>query len=705
MRPVALLAVTVITVGFTLTSHAAEEAAPKPPVARRTETASTLHGDRRVDEYAWLRDKTSPDVIAYLEAENAYADATMVPRKALEQKLYDEMLARIKQTDMSVPYRKGGYLYYSRTEEGKQYPIYCRKKEGTGASEEVLLDGNALAVGKSFWSLGSFAVSDDANWLAYATDTTGYRQYVLEVKNLRDGRLLDLRRERVTSVAWAADNRSLFFTTEDETTKRSDHLFRMAIDEPAAAVELLDEPDERFSVHVSRTRSDAYVVAEIGSLTSSEARVLPAGTPQGRFEVVEPRRPDIEYDVDHRGDRFYIRVNDTGRNFRLVTAPVTSPGRAGWTELVPHRAEVMLEGILLFADHLVLYEREQALPHLTVRAFSDGASHRVAFPEAVYSTFPSGNPEFDTKVLRYSYQSFVTPSSVYDYDMGARSATLLKRTEVLGGYDPTLYTSERIHATAPDGVRVPVSLVYRKDVARDGSAPLYLNGYGSYGYPVSVSFSSSRVSLLDRGVVMAYAHIRGGGDLGKPWHDDGRMLRKRNTFTDFIAAAEHLVANKYGAKGRLVIEGGSAGGLLMGAVANMRPDLFQAVVLQVPFVDVINTMLDESLPLTVAEFEEWGNPKNKAEYDYIRTYCPYTNIAPKAYPSMLVKTSLNDSQVSFHEPAKYVARMRATRTDANPLVFKINMGAGHGGASGRFDRLREVAFDYAYMLWQMGIAP
>jgi oligopeptidase B len=702
MRMAAAGVVAAITVGIAVTITAADEPKPKPPVAKKVEQAGILHGERRVDEYAWLRDKGNPEVIAHLEAENAYADAVLAPFKALEQQLYDEMLGRIKQTDMSVPYRKGGFRYYTRTEDGKQYPIYCRQADRSDAPEEVLLDGNALAVGHPFWSLGAFAVSDDARWLAFATDTTGYRQYVLQIKDLKNGTLLDWRRERVTSVAWAADNATVFFTTEDATTKRSDRLLRVNTGRLSEVTELYHEADERFSVGVGRTRSEAYLVAEIGSLTSSEARVLPANTPAAAWTTIEPRRPDVEYDVDHRGDRFYIRVNDTGRNFRLVTAPVDSPGKTTWAELVPHRDGVMLQGALLFKDFLVLYEREHALPQMAVRPFDGGPAHRVAFPEAVYTVFPSNNPEFDTRTLRYSYQSLMTPSSVYDYDMASRAAVLLKRQDVLGGYDPDRYTSERVHATAADGTRIPVSIVYRKDTRRDGTAPLYLGGYGSYGIPQNATFSSNRVSLLDRGVVMAYAHIRGGGDLGKPWHDAGRMLNKKNTFTDFIAAAEFLLAGKYGARERFVIEGGSAGGLLMGAVANMRPDLFEAVILQVPFVDVINTMLDESLPLTVAEFEEWGNPKNKPEYDYIKTYSPYDNITARAYPAMLVKTSLNDSQVGFHEPAKYVARMRATRTDTNPLVFKINMGAGHGGASGRFDRLREVALDYAFMLWHMG---
>ena len=685
----------------------AEEAdeTPAPPVAKKVEKVDIVHGERRVDDYAWMKDKGNPGVIAYLEAENRYTDATMKPFAAFGEALYKEMLARIKQTDLSVPYRRLGYYYYSRTEEGKQYSILCRKKGSLEAPEEVMLDGNARAEGHSFWSIGSLEVSDDGSLLAFAEDVTGYRQYTLRVKDLRSGAILPFSRERVTSVAWAADNRRLFYTVEDARTKRSHRLYRLRVDAATGDDPLLyEEKDDRFGLDVGRSRSGAYIVANTSSLTTSEVRVLRADAADASFVTIEPRTPGVKYDVDHRGELFYIRVNDTGRNFRIVTAPVERPARANWTELVPHRASVMLWGLLLFKNHLVLVELENALTQLSVRDLTDRTAHRVAFPEPLFTAFPSANPEFDTTVVRYSYQSFLTPSSVYDYDMSSRQQTLLKQTEVLGGYDKTQYAMERAWATASDGVKVPVSLVYRRNVARDGTAPVYLTGYGSYGFPSFVSFSSNRLSLLDRGVVVALAHIRGGGDLGKPWHDEGRMMKKRNTFTDFIAVADFLVAQKYGARDRLVIEGGSAGGLLIGAVINLRPDVARAAILQVPFVDVINTMLDETAPLTVAEFEEWGNPRNKDEYDYIKTYCPYTNLAAKAYPAMLVKTSLNDSQVLFHEPTKYVAKLRSLRTDANPLIFKVNMGAGHGGSSGRYDRLREVAFDYAFMLWQMGVA-
>jgi oligopeptidase B len=675
--------------------------APRPPVAKKVEHVATMHGESRVDPYHWLRDKGNPEVIAHLEAENAYTHAVMKPTEPLQATLYAEMLGRIKQTDLSVPYLQRGYYYYSRTEEGKQYAIHCRKKGSLDAPEEVILDGNELAEGQPFFSLRALEVSDDNRLLAYSTDYTGFRLYTLRVRDLRTGKDLPDTRETVTSIAWAADNRTLFYGVED-AAKRSYRIHRMRLG--GADDDLVyEEADERFRVAIDRTRSLDYLLLTSSSHTSSEVRYLRAADAGGAFGLLAPRQQDTEYYVDHRGDRFYIRVNDTGRNFRLVTAPVATPAPEHWTEVVPHRADVMLQGVLLFKDFLVLTEREQALTQMAVTDLRTGAAHRVAFPEPVYSAFPEANPEFDARALRYVYTSFVTPHSVYDYDMASRERTLLKETEVLGGYDRTLYVSERIHAPAPDGVQVPVSLVYRKDVARDGTAPMHLAGYGAYGIPANVVFNSNRLSLLDRGVVMALAHIRGGSDLGQQWHDDGRMMKKMNTFTDFIAVADHLVAQKYGARDRLVIEGGSAGGLLIGAVVNLRPDLARAAVLQVPFVDVINTMLDETLPLTVGEFEEWGNPRNKAHYDYMKQYCPYMNLQARAYPAMLVTTSLNDSQVMYWEPAKYVARLRTLKSDDRPLIFRINMAAGHGGASGRYDRLREVAFDYAFMLWQMGV--
>ncbi|MGE0455670.1 MAG: S9 family peptidase [Vicinamibacteria bacterium] len=674
-----------------------------PPAAERRPVRSVVHGEERVDDYAWLRDKDAPEVTAYLEAENAWADSLMQPRAALQEALYAEMLGRIQETDMSVPWRQGAHFYYSRTEQGRQYPIYCRKHRSLEAEERVILDLNLLAEGKSFMALGDFAVSDDARRLAYTTDDTGFRQYTLFVKDLETGALIEKVAEKVGSVEWAADDRTLFYSVEEESTKRQYRLFRHEIGEAAHDL-VYEEPDLAFNVGVGRTRSREWLVLGISSLTTSEARVLRAAEPLGQWRLVAPRVPEQEYDLDHHGEHFYIRANDTGRNFRLVKAPVASPDRSSWVELTPHRADVMLEGVDLFRNHCVLYEREDGLPQMRITDLRSGESHRLAFPEPVYSAFAGPNAEFDSRLLRYAYQSLVTPSSVFDYDMDGRSAALLKQQPVLGGYDASAYRSERVWATALDGVRIPISLVYRVGFERDGRAPGFLYGYGSYGYPMPISFSSNRVSLLDRGVVFAIAHVRGGGEMGKAWHDAGRLANKINSFTDFMVAAEHLVVEGYTSHDRLIAEGGSAGGLLMGAVANLGPGLFKAIVSKVPFVDVINTMLDETLPLTVGEYEEWGNPKLEADYRRMRAYCPYSNLQRQDYPAMLVKTSLNDSQVMYWEPAKYVAKLRTLKTDSNPLLLKTNMGAGHGGASGRYDALRETAFDYAFMLWQWGLA-
>jgi oligopeptidase B len=698
-KPIVFLSL-MSTLPFSVT--APSEAAAVPPVARKVPKVDTVHGDRRQDDYFWLRDKANPEVAAYLEAENAYTDAVLKPTEAFQDALYKEMLGRIKETDEDVPYRKGGFFYYSRTETGKQYPIYCRKQGSLDAPEQVTLDLNALAEGKKFISLGAYAVSDDGSRLAYSTDDTGFRQYTLYVKDLATGKTSPQVAEKVGSVAWAADNKTLFYTVEEDKTKRQYRLYRHALDQAAHDL-VYEEADQSFSIGVYRTRSQEYLILGLGSLTTSEARFLPANEPTGEFKVVAPRIHDQEYDVEHHGHAFYIRVNDTGRNFRLVKAPVTSPDRPSWREMVAHRPDVMLENVDFFKNHYVLSEREHGLQQFRVTDLRTNASHRIEFPEPAYSAFGAANPEFDTTQFRYRYQSLVTPASQFDYDMDKRTATLLKEQPVLGGYDRTQYATERLFATAADGVKVPISIVYKKGLKRDGQAPLYLYAYGSYGFPLTVTFSSNRLSLIDRGVTVALAHIRGGGDLGKAWHDDGRMMKKKNTFTDFIACAEHLIAEKYASADRLVIEGGSAGGLLMGAVTNMRPDLFNAVISKVPFVDVINTMLDESLPLTIGEFEEWGNPKVKAEYDYMKTYCPYTNLAAKAYPALLVKTSFNDSQVMYWEPAKYVAKLRTLKTDTHPLLLKTNMAAGHGGASGRYDFLREVALDYAFLLTQVGV--
>jgi len=651
------------------------------------------------DDYFWLRERENPAVRAYLEAENAYCDSVLGPLQPLREHLYREMLARIQETDMSVPYREGAYFHYSRTEEGLQYPILCRKRGSLDAPEEVVLDLNAEARGHSFMSLGVYTFSDDGTRLAYSLDNTGFREYTLHVKDLTTGQALAGDVPRAGSAAWSADGATVLYTVEDDA-KRPYRLYRRAIGAGEPAL-LFEESDEHFRLSVGKTRSRAFLIALSGSHTTTECRFAPADRPEGEWRVIATREAEHEYDVDHHGSDFYIRTNSGGRNFRLVTAPVGDPSRARWTEIVPHRPDVMLEGVELFRHHAVLVEREGGLPHFTVRDLRTGDAHRVTFPEPTYSASPGANAEFETTTFRFGYQSLVTPSSVFDYDMEARTRALRKQQAVLGGYDASQYVSERREAVAADGTRIPISIVYRKGAPE--RAPLYLSGYGAYGYPYPVTFSSPRLSLLDRGVVFAIAHIRGGGEMGKAWHDQGRLFAKKNTFTDFIASAEWLIANGFTEPQRLVIQGGSAGGLLMGAVLNERPELFHAAVMHVPFLDVLNTMMDASLPLTVGEYEEWGNPNETDAHAYIKSYCPYSNLAPRPYPAMLVKTSFHDSQVMYWEPAKYVARLRTLNTGARPLLLHTNLDAGHGGASGRYDALRETAFDYAFILGQLGL--
>jgi oligopeptidase B len=694
-----------------------ESPIPAPPTARKHHTETQKHGVLLADDYAWLRDKENPEVTAYLEAENAYADAVMAPLAGLRDELYQEMLSHIKQTDISVSYRDGDWWYYSRTEEGLQYGIFCRKRGGpdgpdANAAEEIVLDGNELAKGHAFFAIGDTSITDDGRWLAYSTDTTGFRQYTLRIKDLETGETLADEVERVGSVVWAADHRTLFYTVEDEQQKRQYQLWRGSAGKLSEAVLVYQEDDERFNIAAGRTRDGKFIVIEAASHTTSEARVLKADDPTGEFRIISPREDEHEYSLDHRNGLWFIRTNDRGRNFRLVTAPVETPGREHWTELIAHRDAIMLEDVDLFAGFFITCEREDGLPRLRLWKFagaksgfgSDAAlSGEIAFPEPAYSAHPHINRIFETTTFRYGYQSLVTPSSVYEYDTASGTSTLLKQQEIPGGFDRTLYASERIHATAPDGVAIPISIVYRKDKREPSKNPLYVYGYGSYGYSLPLGFSSNRLSLLDRGVVMAYAHIRGGGDLGKPWHDAGKMLVKRNTFTDFIACVEHLTAAGYGDPDRVAIEGGSAGGLLMGAVANMRPEIFRAVLSHVPFVDVMNTMLDASLPLTVPEYEEWGDPNQEEYFRYMLSYSPYDNLRAASYPAMLVKTSLHDSQVMYWEPAKYVAKLRTLKTDNYPLLLVTNMQAGHGGASGRYDYLKEIALDYAFVLKELGI--
>jgi oligopeptidase B len=685
-----------------LSSQAA--AAEVPPVAEKKAKVITKFGDRRVDPYFWLRQKENPKVIEYLHAENRYTEAVMKPLQGFREKLYREMLSRIQETDESVPYRKDGYWYYQREVEGLQYPIYCRRQGTMAAPEEVILDVNELAKGQAYTSVGLMDVSRDGRQLLYTVDFTGFRQYTLHVTDLAEGRPRRESAMRVTSAAWAADNRTFFYVEEDETTKRSYRLHRRSLD--GVAPELLyEEPDEAFDISVGETRSGGLLVLGSYSKDTTEMRVLASGEPQGEFRLLLPRRKGHEYFVDHRGDELFIRTNDKGRNFRLVRAPLADPRPAHWKQVVAHRPLVMLEELDLFRDFWVLVERDKGLLKLRITDFNTGEAHHVAFDEAVYAANPSVNAEFDTRTFRFVYESLVTPRAWFEYDVARRTRKLLKQQPVLGGYDPAQYESEALTAVAKDGTRVPISLVYKKSLRTPGKPqPLLLYGYGSYGIPMDAYFRSTRISLLDRGMIFAIAHVRGGGDRGKTWYDAGKLAKKKNTFTDFIAVAEALVRRRYTAPDRLVIQGGSAGGLLMGAVVNLRPDLFKAVVSQVPFVDIMSTMLDASLPLTVGEYLEWGNPNEQKAYRYMRTYSPYDNLKKGAYPAMLVETSLNDSQVMYWEPAKYVAKLRTLKTDSNPLLLKTIMEAGHGGASGRYDALKELAFTYTFVLDQVGLA-
>jgi len=688
-----------------------QQTVPQAPVARRIPRETVIHGHTLKDDYFWMREKTSAEVIGHLEAENAYTEAVMAPTKDLQETLYKEMLGRIKQTDLSVPVRKGEYWYYSRTEEGKQYPYMGRRRGSMAGAEEILLDLNTLAVGHAFLGLGGYAVSDDANWLAYSVDTTGYRQFTLHVKDLRTGTLSTEQIERTGSIVWANDNRTIFYTTEDPVSKRSDKFWRHIVGAPASDL-VYEETDELYDIGAGRSLDRRVIFVASYAKTSREYRYLLADDPTGELRVVVPRQEGHEYDVDHYNGQFYITTNKGAKNFMVVTAPMADPAEMNWNTFIAHNPSVKIESLSFFRRHLVVSERERGLAYLRVLELTPksegvtqvGTSHRIETDEPDYAMALAGNPEFDTQTILYSYQSMVTPATVYEYDLETRQRTLLKQQEVLGGYDPEHYEAKRVWANARDGQQVPISLVYRKGVAFDGSAPLLLYAYGSYGASMAPTFSSNRLSLLDRGAIYAIAYIRGGGELGEEWREQGRMMLKMNTFHDFIDSAEYLVEHKFTSSDRLVIQGGSAGGLLMGGVANMRPDLFKAVVAQVPFVDVLNTMLDATLPLTTSEYTEWGNPNERAAFEYMLKYSPYDNVKPQRYPAMLVQVSLNDSQVPYWEGAKLVAKIRASSAGGNPVLLKTNLGAGHGGASGRYDALRETAFTYAFVLWQMNLA-
>ena len=677
-------------------------AAQAPPEAKREPVTVERHGRRFSDDYAWLRERGNPAVLEYLEAENHYTASMTAELQPQAEAIYQEMLGRIQQTDLSVPVRRGEYFYYSRTVEGLQYPIHCRKRGSVEGEEQVLLDLNELAAGLEFLSLGSFDVSDDARLLAYTTDNTGMRRYTLHLKNLETGATEAGLAERVTSVEWASDNRTLFYTTEEETTKRSDRLWRLGLG-GGPAQEIYYEPDELYQIGVQRTRDREFLLLGIGATDSTEFHYWRAAEPESAPRLFLQRERDHKYDLDHRGGLFYIRSNRGAKNFRLWTTPVDRPQEKHWTERIAHDPAVLLEGVELFRDHAVLVEKHEGLERLRVMEFASGAIRTIGVPEAVYAMFPGGNPEFDTTHFRYQYESPLTPASVFEHDMATGESRLLKQQAVLGGYDPSRYECARLWVTARDGTRVPLSAVYPKGFRRDGSGAVLLYGYGSYGYGLPATFSSARLSLLDRGMAYVIAHVRGGNELGEPWHDDGMLMHKKNTFFDFVDAAEYLIEENWTRPERLAIEGGSAGGLLIGAVLNLRPDLFGAAHLAVPFVDVINTMCDETLPLTTGEYLEWGDPRQETAFEYMLSYSPYDNLKATGYPAMLVTTSLHDSQVMFWEPAKYVAKLRRLKTNDTPLLLKTNLAAGHGGASGRYDRLREIAFEYAWLMRETGV--
>ncbi|MGQ0649626.1 MAG: S9 family peptidase [Gemmatimonadaceae bacterium] len=672
-----------------------------PPVAERIVRTDTLHGIERRDPYYYLRDRANPRVIAYLQAENGYTDSMTAHTRALEDSIYREIIARIKETDTSVPYRHGGYWYYNLTQQGKSYPVYARRKGTMQAREEVVLDQNREAEGKRFYSLGGFEVSPDGRYLAILVDTTGYEDFELRVRDLATGSDLPDRVPKLGfGLAWGSDNRTIFYATTD-SAKRTDRIWRHTLGtDRSSDVMVYYDPDVLFDVSVDRMRSGEWILVGSSSFTSSEYHVIPAGAPEEAPRPIALRRPGVEYSVEHAGDRFIILTNANGQqNFALMQAPTRTPSR--WTPFIPYVDSVFVEGVMSFRDHLVWTERVSGLRQAVVYDVQKRARHRVSFDEAAYGVFPSGNSEFASRMFRFSYSSLATPASTFDYDLVTRRRTLRKREPVLGGFDPSRYAVERTYATARDGTRVPVSMIHRKPFTRDGSRPLLLYAYGAYGATTEPTFSSARFSLVDRGFTYAVAHVRGGQEMGRQWYDDGKLMKKMNTFTDFIDVADHLLKERYTSRDRLVANGGSAGGLLMGVVTNLGGDRFRAIVADVPFVDVINTMADASIPLVAQEWQQWGNPHKQDEYRYMMTYSPYDNVERKAYPALLVTSGLNDSRVPYWEPAKWVAKMRTMKVDGNALLLRMNMGAGHGGSSGRYERYREQAFRFAFMVDQV----
>ena len=674
-------------------------------MVKKIPTRLEKHGHVRLDEYYWLRERENPEVVTYLNAENEYAAKQMAHTKAFEEKLFEEIKARIKQTDMSVPYRRDGYFYYTRYEEGKEYPIYARKRGSLDSSEDIMLDANVLAQGHDYFSIGGWAVSSGQNILAYAVDTQGRRIYSIHFKNLITDELLpDVIPEVTENLAWANDNQTLFYAKQDPMTLRANRIFRHGLGaDPAQDRLVFEEKDETFGAYVFKTKSKKFFMIVSSQTLSQEYRYLEADDPEGRFTIFLPREKEHEYHLDHIDERFLIRTNEQARNFKLMATPVEQTGRENWKEIVPHREDVYLGDFDVFKDHLVLEERKRGLTQIRVVALDGSNDHYLEFDEPAYRANLGMNPELDTATLRFEYTSLKTPLSIYDYDMTTRQRTLLKREEVLGGFERDNYVTERLYAPATDGTEIPLSIVYRKGVKKDGENPLLLYGYGSYGLSIDAGFASPRLSLIDRGFVYAIAHIRGGQEMGRQWYDDGKLLKKKNTFTDFIACAEYLIREKFTSPEGLFAMGRSAGGLLMGAITNMRPDLFKGIVAEVPFVDVVTTMLDSSIPLTTGEYDEWGDPTRREYFDYMLSYSPYDNVEAKAYPNLLITGGLHDSQVQYWEPAKWVAKLRELKTDANRLLLKTNMDAGHGGASGRFRRHRETAFSYVFLLDLAGI--
>ena len=677
---------------------------PKPPVAQPIAHVDTLHGNVLTDNYFWLRQKTNPKVLAYLDSENAYTAAGMRHTEALQDKLYHEMLGRIRETDLSVPYRENGYWYYSRTEQGKAYPILCRKRGSLNAKEEVYLDENALAAGKKFFSVGDEAISPNGSKLVYLQDTTALRVYTLLVKDLKTGRTLaDTLGQIVPGLAWANDNRTIFYSTAD-SARRNNAVWRHVIGQPRSSdVKVFQDDDVLNNVYVQRSKSGKFVFISDDGFTSSEWRVIPASDPAATPRVIAPRRANVEYSVDHIDGALLMVTNDSARNFKIVRIPENDFSRSKWTDWVPENDSVFIRGVEPFKHYVVVSERSGGLPRLRVIDLATRAVHYITFPEPAYGVLATQNAEFDSQTLRFQYSSLLTPPSTYDYDLATHQRVLRKRIDV-PGYNASQYEVKRLMVPVRDGVHVPVSMIVRKGWVQDGSRPLLLYAYGSYGVTTEATFNSPVLSLVDRGFAYAIAHVRGGQEMGRQWYDDGKMMHKKNTFNDFVDVAEYLEKQKFTSPDRLVANGGSAGGLLMGAITNMRPDLFRAVVADVPFVDVINTMMDASLPLTAQEWQQWGDPHIKEQYEYMKTYSPYDNVEHKAYPWLLVTTSLNDSQVMYWEPAKWVAKLRTMKTDSNPLYFKVNMAGGHGGSSGRYDRLHEIAFRDAFMLDAVGLA-